>query len=208
MSEPNRILVDEAEESRSTKTEDPDLELVRCAQGGEESAFTALWTLHKTFITAVVNQRLQSCDDVPEVVQDVFINAFRSIGKFRCGSKFSTWLYKIAKNRCNDYLRAKCRMRVQLIPLEETAECAHPPRWNEDTSTKMAIVEKVLGQMDPKKQEIIQRVFWDGEPKAEIAADLGMKPQQVRDAVKAFLRKLWREIEVQSAKGFAASRSK
>jgi len=208
VSEPNPILVDEAEESRNTNSEDPDLQLVRRAQAGEEEAFTVLWTRHNGPITRYVDQRLQFCADVPDVSQKVFISAFRWIRNFRCESKFSTWLYKIAKNKCNDYLGKKCRVPVQLIPLEEAGDCAQPIRWDEDRATKLAIAEQVLAEMDEKRQEIVRRVLWDGERAVSIAADYGMHPQQIRDVVKAFSRKLWREIEAQSPKGLAASRSK
>ena len=92
MSEQNRISAHEVDGNRDT-IDDPSLLLIGRAQAGEQAAFTSLYALHEGRITVFVAQRLQGCADVPEVIQDVFFKAFRSIGTFRGGSKFSTWLY-------------------------------------------------------------------------------------------------------------------
>ena len=57
---------------------------------------------------------LQNVSDAEDVTQEVFIQVYRSIDKFRGESKLSTWLYRIATTRSIDLLRKrKRRNRVQ-----------------------------------------------------------------------------------------------
>jgi RNA polymerase sigma-70 factor (ECF subfamily) len=43
----------------------------------------------------------------PDLAQDVFVRAYSSLDMFRRDSKFTTWLYAIARNRCRDEQRAR-----------------------------------------------------------------------------------------------------
>jgi RNA polymerase sigma-70 factor, ECF subfamily len=42
-----------------------------------------------------------------DLAQETFLAAFKSLVTFRADSKFSTWLYRIATNKCKDWLRVK-----------------------------------------------------------------------------------------------------
>ena len=49
------------------------------------------------------------------MAQDVFLKAYRAIGRFRGDSSFSTWLYRIAVNTCLNF-RASRRPAAQEMP--------------------------------------------------------------------------------------------
>ena len=46
-----------------------------------------------------------------DVTQEAFIHAYRSLGRFRGGSKFSTWLFRITRNCAVDAIRRRERQR-------------------------------------------------------------------------------------------------
>src|SRR5262245_59147126 len=50
----------------------------------------------------------------PDLAQDVFIKAYSSLHLFRHDSKFTTWLYVIARNRCRDEARARATIRREV----------------------------------------------------------------------------------------------
>ena len=57
------------------------------------------------------------------------IKAYSNLGSFSGGSKFSSWLYAIARNHCNNALRATCKERYLTRPLDEIVErdvCVEP----------------------------------------------------------------------------------
>lgn len=45
--------------------------------------------------------------DAEDIAQDVFIEVFNSISKFKGDSKLSTWIYKITTNKCLEFIRKK-----------------------------------------------------------------------------------------------------
>ena len=52
--------------------------------------------------------------DAEDVAQDTFVSAYKALPRFQFESKFSTWLYRIAVNKCTDVLRARRPGHVSL----------------------------------------------------------------------------------------------
>ena len=82
-----------------------DSELVRLAQLGDELAFEALVVKYQRRIARHVARYVPVASDVEDVVQEVFIRAFRGLHSFRGDSAFYTWLYRIATNAALTFLR-------------------------------------------------------------------------------------------------------
>lgn len=53
--------------------------------------------------------------DAEDVAQETFVSAYKALPGFHFGAKFSTWLYRIAVNKCHDVLRAR---RVGMVSLD------------------------------------------------------------------------------------------
>ena len=66
---------------------------------------------------AVARRLLRNDDDAREAVQDAFVSAFRSSGRFEGSSRISTWLHRIVVNACLMRLRTQ-RRRVE-VPIDE-----------------------------------------------------------------------------------------
>lgn len=49
----------------------------------------------------------QNAEDARDLTQEILIKAYNSLGRFKFGSSFSTWLYRIAVNHCIDWLRKR-----------------------------------------------------------------------------------------------------
>ena len=84
-----------------------DSALVRAAQKGDRDAFGTLVGRHASSILGLTTRMLGDARDGEDVAQETFVAAFRSLGRFQLDSKFSTWLYRIAVNKCTDMLRAR-----------------------------------------------------------------------------------------------------
>jgi len=85
------------------------------AQGVDE--FAEIYESNKARIYSTAYRMLGNSADAEDVVQDVFIKAYRKLDSFEGRSQVSTWLYRIAINRCLDILRK--RKRQQTAPLDE-----------------------------------------------------------------------------------------
>ena len=89
-----------------------DAELVARAQAGDRDAFGELVHRWHEQMFRLAWREVQDEAEAVEIVQDVFVRAWQSIGTFRNDSKFSTWIYRITLNRCRDWFRARKRART------------------------------------------------------------------------------------------------
>jgi RNA polymerase sigma-70 factor (ECF subfamily) len=106
----------------------------------------------------IVLNKVQQVEDAEEITQDVFIAVFRKPEAFRAESAVSTWLYRIAINKCIDHLRKKqSRGRWSITSLfssghnaAEPKEFLHPGMLSENRE-KAGFLFKAMKQL-PEKQ--------------------------------------------------------
>ena len=83
-----------------------DLELVQSFQRDHnQNAFNQLVERHSGRAFQLAYSILQNRQDAEEVVQDAFLRIFRGLGNFRGDAMFSTWMYRIIVNLCNNKFR-------------------------------------------------------------------------------------------------------
>jgi RNA polymerase sigma-70 factor, ECF subfamily len=92
----------------------PEAVLVRRARAGEEAAFEALVRPHqdRAYLTAL--RLTGNRQDAQDSVQEAFLQAWRSLPRFRGDSSFSTWLTRIIINRCLNLSRARRTVGAEL----------------------------------------------------------------------------------------------
>jgi RNA polymerase sigma-70 factor, ECF subfamily len=90
-------------------TPDPaadDASLVRACLDGDREAFAMLISRHAHSVLSVTTRMLGPAD-AEDVAQETFVAAYRGLTRFHFAAKFSTWLYRIAINKCHDVLRTR-----------------------------------------------------------------------------------------------------
>src|SRR5687767_3721083 len=75
--------------------------LVRAARAGDESAFTRLYDRYARIVHAVLLARVAR-QDVEDLVQDVFLTAWKRLDDLRDPAAFGGWIAIIARNRATD----------------------------------------------------------------------------------------------------------
>lgn len=83
-------------------------------------AFDQLVLLHQQSVYFYVRRMVVDHDDANDIVQNVFIKAWKAIDGFREDSKISTWLYRIATNESLNFIQKQ--KRIAGIPLEDVEE--------------------------------------------------------------------------------------
>lgn len=106
----------------AARAADPDLILVRAHLSGDPKAFETLFRKYQTPIFNMVTRMVRG-EDAYDITQEVFLKALRAMKNFRGDSKFSTWLYTIARHTCLNHLRHK--NVIEEDSLEESQE-EHP----------------------------------------------------------------------------------
>jgi RNA polymerase sigma-70 factor (ECF subfamily) len=117
---------------RTIAAVDADDALIARFLAGHHSAFDALFARYSDYVYNIVYGIVGSQDDARDVTQEVFVQVYRSLPGFRRGSRFATWLYRIAVNRAVDCARsAKSR---KWLPLLETLKATPDPDANPSLS--------------------------------------------------------------------------
>jgi RNA polymerase sigma-70 factor (ECF subfamily) len=98
---------------------DADSALVERAQDGDTKAVEALFRRYHGPIHQLVHRMVHGASESEDLVQEVFLKAFRGLGGFRRHSSFRTWLYQIATNTCLNHL-ARAERRFQHDSLDAT----------------------------------------------------------------------------------------
>lgn len=96
-------------------------ECVRRAQEGDVAAFETLYREHSGRVFALC-LRLRAGDraDATELMQDVFVRAWRRLETFRGDSAFSSWLHRLAVNTMLESARSERRRSARVLSMEDT----------------------------------------------------------------------------------------
>lgn len=84
-----------------------DAQLVALSLKQDQEAFGRLIDRHAASIVNLAYRMVGNRAEAEDLAQDTFLSAFKALSTFRADAKFSTWLYRIATNKCKDRLRAK-----------------------------------------------------------------------------------------------------
>lgn len=127
-----------------------DQALVEKVQQGDKKAFNLLVARYQNKIAGLLTRYI-SPNDIPDVAQESFIKAYRSIDSFRGDSAFYTWLYRIAVNTAKNYLMSQGRRPPSEDILAEDAE-------SYEVGTQLRDVDTPENQMLSKE---LERVVFD-----------------------------------------------
>ena len=86
-----------------------ELAFIQSIKNNEPESFRKLVLNYQDMIVNTCYGFVKNHTDAEDVAQEVFIEVYRSINKFREDAKLSTWLYRIAVNKSIDFLRKKKR---------------------------------------------------------------------------------------------------
>ena len=125
---------------------------VEAALRGDREAFGALVSRYAERIYNVAYRFVGEEADAHDVAQDTFVSAFKALSAFRADARFSTWLYRIAVNKCHDWLRTRGRFEQ---PREDCEDGAY-----HEGLISTATPERILSQKEvaDRLMEAIQRV--------------------------------------------------
>ena len=165
--------------------------VLAAAQRGEGWAFDALFVEWNRSITSFVRQRgVRESDDL---VNEIFLGAFRSIGSFRGGeSDFRAWFFRIARNKIVDHHRRAGR-QPNTLPLETLG--ADPSLLHVEADVEQRLADEQLIRLldrltDEQREVLLLRTVGDLTID-QIAKVMGKR----RGAVKQLQRRAARRLE-------------
>jgi RNA polymerase sigma-70 factor (ECF subfamily) len=184
---------------RQVETQSPEtLALVERCRRGDKDALGEFYRSYKHDVARNLHRVLGSGrGDLDDVLQEVFIEVFKSIPRFRGDSKISTWLYRVCVNVALQRLRKRKRLaEVQTPEGPEVRDDATPQRTLE-ARERMAAVYRILDELAPKKRIVFILHEIEGREPKEIAGIVGAPVLTVRTrlhyARKEFFQRAARE---------------
>ena len=123
-----------------------DEKLIAMARGGNPSAFETIVDRYQGRLLGFCRQMLGSTEDAEDVLQEVFVNAYRAMLADEREINLRPWLYRIARNRCLNQLRkpsADAQESMDMVPEVEAASTAEKVHNREEFRQIVADVNKL-----------------------------------------------------------------
>jgi RNA polymerase sigma-70 factor (ECF subfamily) len=148
---------------------DPDAALMLRTKQGDRGAFTELVEKYKQPVMNLAFRTLRDLTEAEDLAQNVFLQVYKSRGRYQQTAKFSTWLFTIARNLCLNELRRRSRHPAESI--EET----HAENESHDGGLQR--------QYEDKSQLAPPETLLQGELAQKIEEALAELPENQRSAI-------------------------
>ena len=169
-----------------------DQALVERVQQGDKKAFDLLVLKYQLRISKLVARFLRNPADVPDVVQETFIKAYRALPRFRGDAAFYTWIYRIAINTAKNHLVSMGRKNPPGSIDVQDAEDYGASDWLKEYATPeremlaeeiQGTVHKAISDLPPDLREAITLREIEGLSYEDIAETMACPIGTVRSRI-------------------------
>jgi len=157
---------DAAEQSQATPVE---AVLVRAVLEGDRDGFNELYGLYAPLVHGILLARVPRAE-VDDLVQDIFLHAFKKLHTLRDGSAFGPWISMIARNRAVDFHRRS----------REMVEINDELRGSDTHDSRAAEILELIRNLPEAYRETLVLRLVEGMTGPEIAARTGLTAASVR----------------------------
>jgi len=155
--------------------------LLEAFRQGKPGAFEAIVRAHQNRVYAFCARMLSDREEALDISQDVFLSAYRKLDTFRGDSSLSTWLLRIAANRCLNRIRQKKTIAARETPwpsmendeneieFQPVAPEEHRPDRIIENTELGAILAETLDRLNPSTRWMVLLSDVEGFSHEEIA---------------------------------------
>jgi RNA polymerase sigma-70 factor, ECF subfamily len=143
--------------------------LVKAVLDGDREGFGRLYALYAPLVHGILLARVPRTE-VDDLVQDIFLHAFKKLHTLRDSSSFGPWIAMIARNRAVDYYRRS----------RETVEITDDIRGTDKQESKAAEILELIRSLPEAYRETLVLRLVEGMTGPEIAARTGLTAASVR----------------------------
>ena len=129
-----------------TAADGTDADLVARCRAGDVNAFETLYRQHAPRLHALATRMAGSPQDGEDLLQEIFLQAYRKLGSFKGDAALGTWLYRLAVNHCLDHVRSRQAKMSKLTGTLDD-EAADEPVARRDTPVARLDLERALRQL-------------------------------------------------------------
>ena len=144
---------------------------------GDRKAYTLLVERYKELVHDLVYRMIGDAARAEDIAQDAFVKGYLSLRDFRGESRFSTWVCRIAINRCRDLLR-RARREVLMPdgepPLSESVDAGETPAAALERREREEVLHRALARLPLKYREAVVLRHIEGMEFREVGSLLGI----------------------------------
>ena len=165
---------------------------------GDSSAVNECVDRYGNLLWSLARRYLRNTSDAEDAVQDVFIEIWRSCARFDPGvASETTFISTIARRRFIDRLRQSGRTpAMDSLDDEEGAPVDPGVAATVEDDTEVAIVARVLADMDPEHRKILGMSLYEGYSHSEIAEQLDIPLGTVKTRVRRGLIHIREQLQI------------
>jgi RNA polymerase sigma-70 factor (ECF subfamily) len=173
------IDIDTSKKKPDTTGGDDEPALVERARGGDMAAFEGLYRLHAGRVHAVCLRLTGDPGTAEDCVQETFVSAWQHLAGFAGGSRFGTWLHRIAVNQALGVKRKHKRRstHLKLVEPKPADDAADPlegaPAPRRDDGVRIDL-ERAIAALPEQARKVFVLVGLDGYTHEEAGAALGI----------------------------------
>jgi RNA polymerase sigma factor (sigma-70 family) len=171
-----------------------DREIVAAIVAGDPAGLAGAYDKYAESLHGYCGWLLGGADCAGAAVQDTFVIAAANLGDLRDPGRLRPWLYAVARSECHR------RPRAGEVSLNEAASPAAAPPDGADDDTARAevrgLVRAAMNGLDPGEREVIELGLRHDLSGAELAAVLGVSPNQAHAVASRAHGRLEREVGV------------
>lgn len=175
--------------------------LVARARSGDTAAFGELMSATERKVVATAWRFLGEREDARDAAQEVYLRAYKYLGRFRAGEDFGAWLHQITVNVCRDAARRRAPVgaggaRLSRVGMEDALaqldDAAAGPDAERDTlvAQQRALLRRALATLPAKERAALVLRDMEGRSTEEVARLLNSRPVTVRSQVSSARTKL------------------
>ena len=146
-----------------------EVRLVTAVLDGNRDAFAGLYDLYAPLVHGILLARVPRVE-VDDLVQDIFLHAYKKLNTLRDGSAFGPWIAMIARNRAVDFHRRS----------KETVEINDELRGSDMHDSRAAEILELIRSLPEAYRETLVLRLVEGMTGPEIAARTGLTAASVR----------------------------
>lgn len=170
-----------------TVKETSDIQIIEQIKNGDQQKYSLLVDRYSAMVFGIVKQYVSDQSTVEELAQEIFVKIFERISDFKSKSRFSTWLYSVARNHCRDYaknIRRKNKSFDQMADqYEQQAGSVESPEQDFLRNEWSQILDKGLETITPEYAEAFLMKYRAGMPYGVMAEQLGASKTALRQRV-------------------------
>ena len=187
---------------------DLDQSLVRRMQAGEDRALGEFYDRWFPIVNCLITRMLKSADDVEDVVEETFWQAWRQAQRFDATrGSVQTWLLTIARSRALDRLRATRRLREESLDVDPGIDAGRPgtgavvassnnPSLDVEHAERKRLVLAALAELPGEQRQALELGYFGGLSQSEIAERTGQPLGTIKTRMRLAMLKLRERLSV------------